>query len=191
MLDVNDAVRVEKRPIKKGDSTYNKTIYIFECSSCGKEMPKDGHGIRTHTGLCTKCVKRTNHPYQRIYNNMLSSINSTNSKYGRDCPVSLSFEEFLIYTDIGVCHYCGLDNIRWAEYANGPYNLDRKDNSKGYEVGNLAVCCYKCNYRKNNFYSHEQFVMISELLKLMEISTQSEKHELLLTLTSSRLDRCT
>jgi phage-related protein len=65
---------------------------------------------------------------------------------------SLTFEEFLEFTKIGHCHYCG-NPITWNSYRhkqkgyNG-YNLDRKDNGGGYAKDNCVVCCEVCNYMK-------------------------------------------
>jgi len=38
------------------------------------------------------------------------------------------------------CHYCGCE----IEITG----LDRKDNDKGYEVGNVVPCCHNCNTKK-------------------------------------------
>jgi len=43
----------------------------------------------------------------------------------------------------GVCFYCGSA----PEPANG---IDRVDNSKGYENGNVVGCCAQCNFAKND-----------------------------------------
>ena len=40
------------------------------------------------------------------------------------------------------CHYCGCE----IEITG----LDRKDNDKGYEVGNVVPCCHNCNSKKKD-----------------------------------------
>lgn len=43
----------------------------------------------------------------------------------------------------GSCAYCG-DSVEGCR-------LDRVDNARGYELGNVAICCYPCNRMKLNF----------------------------------------
>ena len=47
------------------------------------------------------------------------------------------------------CHYCGCEIE-----ATG---LDRKDNDKGYEVGNVVPCCHNCNNKKG-IKPYEEFI---------------------------------
>lgn len=56
---------------------------------------------------------------------------------------TMSFSEFLNFTTIKSCHYCG-DPIEWDKYSGQDgnrhkSNLDRKDNRKGYSVTNCLV----------------------------------------------------
>lgn len=46
----------------------------------------------------------------------------------------------------------------------GAYNLDRKDNSKGYSIKNCVVCCTVCNLTRGNRFTYEQFLEIGKLL---------------------------
>ena len=48
------------------------------------------------------------------------------------------------------CHYCGCE----IEVTG----LDRKDNNKGYEVGNVVPCCWDCNTKKNTK-PYEEFMV--------------------------------
>ena len=53
----------------------------------------------------------------------------------------------------GCCHYCGCDpwQISQSSHYSGNYvynGIDRLDNSKGYEDGNVVSCCKVCNLCK-------------------------------------------
>jgi len=60
----------------------------------------------------------------------------------------LRFEDF---SDIieRCCNYCGSPPNR--KFKDILYNgLDRIDNNKGYEINNIAPCCWACNSAKMN-----------------------------------------
>ena len=75
----------------------------------------------------------------------------------------LSYEEFLEFTKIDMCHYCGC-HVIWTPHTR-KYNkkalgghgelggwrtyLDRIDSSLGYTPDNIMVACVKCNVGKN------------------------------------------
>lgn len=66
------------------------------------------------------------------------------------------------------CCYCGikekeLQTLKDA-YNNKTYRLsiDRIDSSKNYEVGNLALCCLRCNHIKGNFFTQSEMVEIGQ-----------------------------
>lgn len=59
----------------------------------------------------------------------------------RDINFSLPFKLYESQLWGKPCHYCGCE----IEVTG----LDRKDNDKGYEVGNVVPCCMSCNNKKN------------------------------------------
>lgn len=77
----------------------------------------------------------------------------------RNIPFLLTKEYFLELTNSN-CFYCGIAptnirlNGRFVEVHNG---VDRVDNNRGYEVGNVVPCCKYCNSFKSN-YSEEKFL---------------------------------
>lgn len=97
--------------------------------------------------------------YESIYNIILNQTRH---------PVSLTYEEFLEYTQEVECHYCGTP-IRWskknATTSGQRYNLDRKDNSLGYTKDNCVVCCTRCNVGKGRFFTYEQWKQIGEVIR--------------------------
>ena len=68
------------------------------------------------------------------------------------------------------CAYCDLtlEEIRKLPYPynrkNGllKYSIDRKDSNLGYQIDNLALCCFTCNTIKNNLLSYEEMKIIGE-----------------------------
>ena len=45
------------------------------------------------------------------------------------------------------CHYCGSEIKQ--------IGIDRINSKKGYQKGNIIPCCFKCNYMKRNWSTHE------------------------------------
>lgn len=79
----------------------------------------------------------------------------------------LSYEEFLTFTRIPECHYCGAV-IPWHPKMagkNNAYYLDRKDNDKGYTTDNCVVCCSRCNWAKANRFTYEEWVYIGKAIR--------------------------
>ena len=133
-----------------------------ECSICKSEIHR--YGNKKHSGKCSVCTQRKNRPYQRIYNKMVSS------RKGKDSSKTITYEEFLSFVSKKKCFYCG-ENITWVQYGEKAtkYNLDRKDNKKGYDKDNLVVCCWFCNELKSNRLTFEEMKMLSgSLRKIMK-----------------------
>lgn len=83
-------------------------------------------------------------------------------------PVLLTFEQFVGFTKESECHYCGCP-IVWSEYRGRgettASNLDRKDNDRPYEMGNIVVCCIRCNKAKNTHFTYEEFKQIGAVIR--------------------------
>jgi len=69
------------------------------------------------------------------------------------------------------CCYCGITqkeldklNTSWS-YKFNHMTIDRKDNTKGYNIDNMAVCCHKCNLIKGNEFSYDDMMILSKSLK--------------------------
>lgn len=82
--------------------------------------------------------------------------------------LSLTYEEFVPFTEIRECHYCG-EAIVWLSHGryaqNNGYHLDRKDNNQGYVKENVVVACKMCNRIKNNHLSYEEMLRLSPILR--------------------------
>jgi hypothetical protein len=109
---------------------------------------------------CERKVYRKR-PYESLYHRFVR-------KNEKRFPVKLSYEEFVAFTKISECHYCG-SIVKWSEYnitkqGNG-YNLDRKDSGLGYRADNLVVCCSRCNKAKSDLFTYEQFVELGAIMR--------------------------
>lgn len=171
MLNENDAIRIDR----KKDGT---RLFVHLCKCCGKEMRNLGAALGRRTGFCNKCVKHNNiKPYQRAYNSLRTKAIKYNQK------LELSFDEFLLLTEVGCCYYCG-SKINWKPYGASAYNLDRKDNSKDYTFDNVAVCCSKCNFLKSNFYTSEEFKAVMKVHEIWLKGSDRNREELMSYLLS-------
>lgn len=93
-------------------------------------------------------------PYEALYRRMVRD----NTIHLRILDLSLTYEDFVEFTKFDKCYYCTSPLI-WKEFSSGPfgYNLDRKDNDKGYHKGNLVPCCARCNMGKRDTFSFEEW----------------------------------
>lgn len=99
-------------------------------------------------------------PYKSTWNSVKKMAREKN------IPCSLTYGEFLTFTKIKSCFYCEKE-IEWHKHgpkAASRYNLDRKDNSLGYHITNLVVCCWNCNNLKGNKINFDDFCFLSDFL---------------------------
>lgn len=146
-----------------------KRCHTERLSTIGKDVGLDSR--RVGELLKALGVERKRHsygkfakPYEALYNILIAeAVRGT-----RTVPVSLSYEEFLSFTNTKTCHYCNA-GVLWAErirhLGREGTNLDRKDNALGYSVDNCVVCCSSCNRAKGAQFTYEEFMMLSPTLK--------------------------
>lgn len=109
-------------------------------------------------------------PYEAVYNRLCRVAKL------KHLPV-LGYTQFLLFVLIDECHYCGA-KVQWSEHvrtknkrqSSTSYNLDRKDNSKGYTAGNCVVCCARCNWAKGNLFTYAEFVEIGKTIRRLQCS---------------------
>ncbi len=69
----------------------------------------------------------------------------------------LTFEQFELLV-LDRCFYCGSPpSIQMRRTKQERNSIDRKDNSKGYILGNVVTSCWNCNNMKGTF-SSEEFI---------------------------------
>ena len=155
--------------------------WICKCD-CGAEVSRRSNHLRGGKIVSCGCHRRNvagnntrKSPYEWLY-----TILKRNSKRSqRHC--SLTFQDFLTFTSISKCHYCG-DNIHWPPYDSTRHNgkrvshsyyLDRKDNALGYTKDNCVVCCPLCNYIKGSSLSYPEMVFLGPYIHQIKDSRKA------------------
>jgi hypothetical protein len=151
--------------------THHSTVYLCKCV-CGKERERFRTNIIAGKNSGCGCVPWNilTRPYEALYRVFLREA----TRSGR--LENFSYEDFLIFTRIEKCHYCG-EHILWTKTSTGKngngYHLDRKDNSLGYSKENCVVCCPRCNRAKSNHFTYEEWVEIGALIKSWKTNPQN------------------
>jgi len=166
---------LQRCPPPESNVGHAGAYWLCRCE-CGIEKPVAGGNLRKGIAGCASCSHKIPHPWKRIrpfeslFNQFQRGISGVERQdrltVKRDC--TLTYEEFVSFTVTDKCHYCWLP-IFWTEFdiaKNGVrYNLDRKDNSRGYDVDNLVVCCKDCNAAKGSRYDYETWFAMTEVLR--------------------------
>lgn len=155
------------------DSNHRTKTYKFNCqiSGCNGTISVQSSRLKNHSGKCTRCAQ-LGIPYMHIYNELK---NHKNPKYEFD----ITFDYFLKIIEYSKCHYCEESLIynkhskEWNKHLSRAYQLDRKDNNKGYIIGNIVPCCWECNRLKSDLYNYEEFLIIAKALKTIKASRPS------------------
>jgi hypothetical protein len=118
--------------------------------------------------------KMRKRPFEALYNR----LKNNRARY-YDIPVLLTYEEFLEFTKINECHYCG-EPVIWTKYnlnnrRSCATNLDRKNNLLGYSTDNCVVSCLPCNKTKGNRFTYEEFKAMMHALKEYRHGTKALK----------------
>lgn len=143
-----------ERPITNSPS---KPLYWLCKCDCGNERVIPAHNLRCKKTM--SCGHDSNLPdYKSLYNRFIYT-----NKDRVEC--NLTFEDFVKFTEIDTCHYCH-SKIKWTKHGlPGSYNLDRTDNTKGYDKDNCVVCCGRCNFGKGNRYSYDEWFKMNECFR--------------------------
>lgn len=141
----------------------NRPAWIVLCR-CGKKKILTTYAVKKVQG-CKMCSYKGERPYRRkrpyeyMYNTFVNR-----AKY----PVKITYEQYVNLTKQKKCNYCSSE-IRWNEYrtkgASSASNLDRKDNSRGYDIDNVVVCCGRCNYAKGSHFTYDEWKKIGKVIK--------------------------
>jgi hypothetical protein len=85
--------------------------------------------------------------------------------------VTISREDFLTWlgTQKRVCHYCGtkecdvgrVNEAFGIRRVSRRLEVDRRDNERAYEQGNLVLACHVCNVHKRDFFTEQEFLEIA------------------------------
>lgn len=140
--------------------------------ACGKEklvyyanMVKRKRSKSTKCCGSPECRRKLNTTARLLYQNYRSRARR------KGLVFVLNLDAFIAITQ-QKCHYCGQkpSNVRKGRHCNLDYTyngIDRKDNEKGYEEGNMLPCCWRCNDFKG-IESYDVFVSnIKEIYKFI------------------------
>ena len=139
---------------------YGHLKWLCKCD-CGEERIVWGNNlIRGNTKSCGCLYKETSPKNRKNLPPGIANMRTIISGYKdsariRGYDYKLTEEQFKELTQKG-CYYCGAKPNNVTNYKkyneNYIYNgLDRVDNNKGYEIGNVVPCCKFCNQAKSNF----------------------------------------
>lgn len=143
-----------------------KSMWLCKCNLCKKLKIVGGTElVKGKSRSCKSCASkqfRKKRPYEHLYNKLVASIKRSGHTN------SISYDDFLIFTKQLQCHYCRWE-VPWPTHqiANMPrhgYNLDRKDNGKGYSVDNCVVCCGLCNFTKADRFTYDEMKILGKTI---------------------------
>lgn len=155
----------------------------YTCKDCGtgycKHNRQKGQCKECGTGHCkhnkqhAHC-KKCKDPVKITIKRWLLKCKQTDKKkkiYDRINFIDKIFLKNLV-EDINNCVYC---KVKLTYEGNRPHNLatiERVNNNKGHIKSNCLLACFKCNNKRSNRYTHEEFkykFMLKELLNKTKI----------------------
>ena len=108
--------------------------------------------------------------YGQTPSGIYSRLQARSRKNGTD--ISITREEFISWHDKQEqsCVYCGIsqeDLHKVNDSSNSRssrLSVDRIDNNKGYVIGNICLCCIRCNFIKNDFFNEDEMKKVGEIV---------------------------
>lgn len=175
------------------------------CTYCQKEFPKTleyfsqtYHSQRKNKYLnsrCRDCSRILNKEYRaknvvklrenhRKYDKSPKGIYKKLKHSDRSWKVKMTQEEFVEWykSQQKICCYCGIEDNQLQlvsdRFNNKTYRLtvDRIDSSKDYQMGNIALCCLRCNHIKGDFFTQSEMVEIGKTYISRRWKTNATQH---------------
>lgn len=170
------------------------------CSGCRKSYPKNSENFpykdkakNYFQPKCRDCQSAYMKNYRKAHREKFLMSNRRYDKTPKGAykklkqsirghKVSIAQKEFVEWfvSQPKTCFYCGLteDELQTVKdsYNNKTYRLsiDRLDSSKGYEKGNMVLCCLRCNNIKGDFFTASEMVEIG--LKYIRGRWNAQRH---------------
>lgn len=148
-------------------------VWLWQCD-CGKQIKRISSDIkRGHQKSCG-CMRKEYVSRAVRKEHGVAAFNTLLYQYKngarhRGLTFQLSPEEFKTLTK-GNCYYCGREPstkyIRKNMHGEYIYNgIDRIDNERGYETGNVVSCCSVCNVSKLDKTEEEFLQMVEKVFR--------------------------
>ncbi len=139
---------------------YGKKKLLDYCKPCHKDSVRKSQ--KKYAQRIKNYLKTT-----QKFPNLIYSRKRANAKQ-QNLSFTISKEDFIEWygNQTLICHYCGLDPEDFVKtgdkFITNKLNLsvDRVDNSLGYDLSNIVLCCNRCNSIKGNFFSYEEMKAI-------------------------------
>lgn len=141
-------------------------------STFGKDRTR-GDGLTTYCRECRGKKKQANQwkftEWQRTYSRDYCYtpqgryiwLKSSARRKGREVEFTRQdFKEWLEQQLLN-CYYCGQELIL-GEKGLSAFTIDRKDNNKGYIIGNIVLACKRCNIIKGNWFTEQEMLEIAD-----------------------------
>jgi len=131
---------------------------------------------------CRVCSRKLNKEYRkknveklrenhRNYDRSPKGIYKKLRHSERIWEVRMTQEEFIAWYKLQPkkCYYCGLKENQLSKvedkYNNRTHRMtiDRIDSKKHYELGNIVLCCLRCNHIKGDFFTQSEMEKIGSM----------------------------
>lgn len=112
-----------------------------------------------------------------IYSTIKDGLN--NKKMPRKILLKISQADFVLWynSQEKICFYCKRTfEQTLTDVLNRKVHrltIDRIDNSKGYEKGNLTLACLRCNAIKNNYFTKDEMLQIGLIINAKELGRKT------------------
>ena len=83
------------------------------------------------------------------------------------------------------CHYCGIAESDftaiWGEFYGGKkrgpkLEIDRRDNTLGYDIENCVLACAVCNCAKSDKFTYEEFKRVGKTIREIWQQRKNTRH---------------
>jgi hypothetical protein len=152
----------------------NQKYCSIVCSSQGEIIIYKEYYQKHKDKIKTYSAKYKENHKQKIYDRYISSSGIYHTLKGsakaRNIYFNISKEEFINWYDSQKkkCYYCErtLLQIQKDIYGhNKRFTIDRRDNSRGYELDNIVLACYRCNDIKGCYFTEQEMLEIGKIIK--------------------------
>jgi hypothetical protein len=151
---------------------------------CGRLLPREAFSNNRSrpdgkAQLCRQCAYRSRRSHQswsnpvhragqKRYARSAKGILTRLRANVRGLEVDLPEEEFVEWYSAQnrACHYCGVREEHVPEWSSSTrkrsLEIDRRDNNRGYVLGNLVLACATCNRMKSDLFTEDEMRRIAE-----------------------------